>query len=77
MRKTKIVCTLGPASTDVKVIRGLIKNGMDVARLNFSHGSHDDHHTVAQNVRQEAFKLGKNIAILQDLQGVTGRGAAW
>ncbi|MCX8028061.1 MAG: pyruvate kinase [Thermodesulfovibrionales bacterium] len=70
MRKTKIVCTLGPASIDVKVIRDLIKNGMDVARLNFSHGSYDDHHTVAQNVRQEAYKLGKNIAILQDLQGI-------
>lgn len=70
MRKTKIVCTLGPASFDAKVIRGLIKNGMDVARLNFSHGSYDDHRIVAQNVRQEAYKQGKNIAILQDLQGI-------
>lgn len=70
VRKTKIVCTLGPASYDRKIIRSLIKGGMDVARLNFSHGSHEDHFTVAQNVRQEAFKLGKNTAILQDLQGI-------
>ncbi|MCX8069623.1 MAG: pyruvate kinase [Thermodesulfovibrionales bacterium] len=70
IRKTKIVCTLGPASYDRKIIRSLIKSGMDVARLNFSHGSHDDHYAVAQNVRQEAFKLGKNTAILQDLQGI-------
>lgn len=70
MRKTKIVCTLGPSSEDRKVIRALIKAGMDVARLNFSHGSHEDHLKVAQGVRQEAFKLGKNTAILQDLQGI-------
>ena len=70
VRKTKIVCTIGPASYDRKIIRSLIKNGMDVARLNFSHGTHEDHFAVAQNVRQEAFKLGRNTAILQDLQGI-------
>ncbi len=70
MRRTKIVCTLGPASGDRKVIKALIKAGMDVARLNFSHGSHERHMTVAQNVRQEAFKLGRHTAILQDLQGI-------
>lgn len=70
MRRTKIVCTLGPASQDKKVIRELIKAGMDVARLNFSHGSHDLHRTVAQHVRQEAYRQGKSTAILQDLQGI-------
>ena len=70
LRKTKIVCTLGPSSEDRKVIKALIEAGMDVARLNFSHGSHEKHLTVAQIVRQESFKLGKNTAILQDLQGI-------
>ena len=43
MRKTKIVCTLGPATEDEKILEDLMKNGMDVARCNFSHGTHDDH----------------------------------
>lgn len=70
MRKAKIVCTIGPASSDKKIIRELIKNGMDVARLNFSHGDYQTHKQVASVVREEALKQKKIIAILQDLQGI-------
>lgn len=68
-RRTKIVCTLGPASSDRDTIRKLIEAGMDVARLNFSHGSHEEHRRRIEIVREEARKLGRDVAILQDLQG--------
>ncbi|MBI2618565.1 MAG: pyruvate kinase [Ignavibacteriales bacterium] len=67
--KTKIVCTIGPASQDVGKLTELIAAGMDVARLNFSHGSHDQHQKVVQNVRDAAKKAGEAITILQDLSG--------
>ncbi|HAK89721.1 MAG: pyruvate kinase [Nitrospirae bacterium GWC2_46_6] len=70
MRKAKIVCTIGPASASRKIIRELIKSGMDVARLNFSHGDHETHQNVAAIVREESAKQKKNVAILQDLQGI-------
>ena len=69
MRRAKIVCTLGPASRDSKVIGQLIDEGMDVARLNFSHGTHEDHARVADLVRTEARARDRSVAILQDLQG--------
>ncbi|NBW93924.1 MAG: pyruvate kinase, partial [Bacteroidetes bacterium] len=68
-RRTKIVCTLGPASDDLETIRALIRAGMDVARLNFSHGTHAWHHALIERVREAGKKEGKRIAILQDLQG--------
>jgi pyruvate kinase len=68
-RRTKIVCTLGPASSDLDTIRALIEAGMDVARLNFSHGTHEEHRQRAERVRQAAQDLGRNVSILQDLQG--------
>ncbi|MBT8401034.1 MAG: pyruvate kinase [Rhodothermia bacterium] len=68
-RRTKIVCTLGPASSDRETIRSLIDAGMDVARLNFSHGTHGEHLERIDNVRQAAAAVGKVIPILQDLQG--------
>lgn len=68
-RRTKIVCTLGPASDDLQTIRELIRAGMDVARLNFSHGTHAWHKTLIDRVREAGKKEGKRIAILQDLQG--------
>ena len=68
-RATKIVATLGPASSTPEAIQTLVNAGMDVARLNFSHGSHDDHRQVYENVRRAAEKAGRPIAILQDLQG--------
>lgn len=68
-RRTKIVCTLGPASNTLEAIEALIDAGMDCARLNFSHGTHDDHRKVAANVREAALKKRRPIAILGDLCG--------
>ncbi|QOT76300.1 pyruvate kinase [Cupriavidus basilensis] len=68
-RKAKIVATLGPASTDIEVIRQLFEAGADVFRLNFSHGSHDDHKRRYDAVRQVEAETGRPIAVLADLQG--------
>ncbi|NNE33728.1 MAG: pyruvate kinase [Rhodothermales bacterium] len=68
-RRTKIVCTLGPASSDRETIAQLIGAGMDVVRLNFSHGTHEDHAERIRLVREEATRAGKVVPILQDLQG--------
>ncbi|WP_413910581.1 pyruvate kinase [Desulfobacula sp.] len=67
--KTKIVCTIGPASETPEIIRKLISNGMSVARLNFSHGTHLDHGKKIHTIREIARELGKPVAILQDLGG--------
>jgi pyruvate kinase len=69
MIKTKIVCTIGPASNSYEKIEKLIQGGMDVARLNFSHGSHEEHHQVIENIRQASLKTNESVAILQDLGG--------
>ena len=69
MPRAKIVCTLGPSSATPERIGELIDAGMSVARLNFSHGSHEDHAKLLQIVRAEAEKRGKAIAALLDLQG--------
>lgn len=69
LRRTKIVCTLGPASSDLDSVRRLIRAGMDVARLNFSHGSHEDHLRMIETVREGADAEGRKVAVLQDLQG--------
>ncbi|MBM4226194.1 MAG: pyruvate kinase [Gammaproteobacteria bacterium] len=66
---TKILCTLGPASAGVARIRQLIDAGMDVARLNFSHGSHEAHRDTLTNLRTAAAASGEAIAVLQDLSG--------
>lgn len=69
MRKTKIVCTIGPSSSSADVIEAMIENGMNVARLNFSHGNHGDHLEKINIIRNTARKLGTTVAILQDLAG--------
>ncbi|MFW6369277.1 MAG: pyruvate kinase [Myxococcota bacterium] len=69
MRKTKIVCTLGPATSSKEQVLALIEAGMDCARLNFSHGSHEDHRRIFETVREAADLAGRPVAILQDLQG--------
>ncbi|HLR62982.1 MAG TPA: pyruvate kinase [Lentibacillus sp.] len=69
MRKTKIVCTIGPASESVETLTQLIEGGMNVARLNFSHGDFDEHEQRIQNIREAAEKTGKIIAILLDTKG--------
>lgn len=66
---TKIICTLGPASSDEHTIEQLARHGMAVARLNFSHGTHDSHKLLISRVRKVSRKLGQPIAILQDLSG--------
>ncbi len=69
MRRAKIVCTLGPAAETVEQLESLILAGMDVARLNLSHGSHEDHLARYTAVRTAADKLGKGVGIFIDLQG--------
>jgi pyruvate kinase len=68
-RRTKIVATIGPASNDERVIARLIAAGMDGARLNFSHGTHDDHARSARLVREAQAAAGRPIALIADLQG--------
>jgi pyruvate kinase len=67
--RTKIVCTLGPASSSESVIKSLMQSGLDVARINFSHGTHDEHAATIAIVRALATKLARPVAILGDLQG--------
>lgn len=67
--KTKIVATVGPASNTKEMLHALIKEGVDVFRLNFSHGTHADHLKVIKNVRELNRELGTRICLLQDLQG--------
>ena len=69
MRRTKIVATIGPASRDPEVLLRMVAAGMDVARLNFSHGTHEEHHEVAGLVREASQRAGRPVAILQDLPG--------
>ncbi|MEJ5284121.1 MAG: pyruvate kinase [Brevinematia bacterium] len=66
---TKIVSTIGPSSSSEKIIKELIKEGTDVFRLNFSHGSHEDHQNSLNNIRAMALELNKPVAVFQDLQG--------
>ena len=68
-RSAKIVCTLGPASNSSEMIVRLMRAGMDVARLNFSHGTHEDHARTIKRVREASAGLSKPIGILADLQG--------
>ena len=68
-RSAKIVCTLGPASNSSEMIVRLMRAGMDVARLNFSHGTHEDHARTIKRVREASARLSKPIGILADLQG--------
>jgi pyruvate kinase len=69
MRRTKIVATIGPASRDPETLVRLVEAGMDVARLNYSHGTLEEHAETAQRVREAAGRAGRPVAILQDLPG--------
>jgi pyruvate kinase len=69
MRKTKIVCTIGPSSESLENIKKLIEAGMNVARLNFSHGDYEEHGRRIQNIRQACRELNKTVAILLDTKG--------
>ena len=69
LRRTRIICTLGPASSSRATLRALIAAGMDIARVNFSHGSEEEHRETVEAVRAVAAQMGRHIALLQDLQG--------
>ncbi len=69
MRRTKIVATLGPASDGAEIVEHLIESGVNVFRLNFSHGTHEQHRKALETVRETAKRLGRHIACLQDLSG--------
>ena len=69
LRRTKIVATLGPASSDPKIMERMIAAGVDVVRMNFSHGAARDHLSRAETVREAARKVGRTVGIIADLQG--------
>jgi pyruvate kinase len=68
-RRTKIVCTIGPASSSREMLDKLVESGMDAARLNFSHGAHDEHAERALSVREAQARAGRPLALIADLQG--------
>jgi len=68
-RRAKIICTVGPSCNSEIILRDLMRRGMDVARLNFSHGSHEEHGQVVDRVRRAAKKEERTVCVLQDLQG--------
>src|SRR6185503_8825998 len=69
LRSTKIVATLGPASSDPAILERMVRAGVDIVRLNFSHGTADDHLARATLVKQLSAKIGRTVAIMCDLQG--------
>jgi pyruvate kinase len=69
MRRTKIVCTIGPSSNSRAVLTSILRAGMDVSRLNFSHGTHEEHARVIGLLRELSKRMGRPLAILQDLSG--------
>ncbi|MDI3257626.1 MAG: pyruvate kinase [Kyrpidia sp.] len=69
MRRTKIVCTIGPASESTDTLEALIRAGMDVARLNFSHGSHEEHARRIARIREASARVGKRVALMLDIKG--------
>ena len=69
LRHTKIVATLGPASSDLATLERLVQSGVDVVRLNFSHGTAEDHIARARQVRDAAQLTGRPVGILADMQG--------
>src|SRR2546422_849287 len=67
--KTKVVCTLGPSSSSPDMLKAMVMAGMDVGRLNFSHGSHAEHLQTLQHLRTAAAELNEPVSVIQDLQG--------
>ena len=69
MRKTKIICTLGPSTEDENILREMILSGMDVARINMSHGTHEEHKKKIDTIKRLRQELDKPVAILLDTKG--------
>ena len=69
IRKTKIICTIGPATDNPEVLKSMIKSGMDVARLNFSHGSYEDHKMRMDEVKKVREELKRFVPIMLDTKG--------
>lgn len=69
MNKTKIVCTIGPACADIEILKDMMRAGMDVARFNMSHGTHESHRELMNLVKQARFELGLPVAIMLDTRG--------
>jgi len=69
VRRTRVVCTIGPASRDPGTLRKMVQAGMDVARLNFSHGTHEQHASVIRAIREGEAEWGHPVTVIQDLQG--------
>ena len=69
MRHTKIIATLGPATDDDAVLDAMLAAGVDVVRLNFSHGTHDSHRRTFERARAAAARVGRHVAVMQDLSG--------
>ena len=72
MKKTKIICTMGPNTNDRNIMRGLAKNGMDVARFNFSHGDYDEHLSRLELLKEVRKELDIPVAALLDTKGPDG-----
>lgn len=73
MKRTKIVATIGPSSSDEKTLEKMIKNGVNVCRLNFAYGTFDSHEKIIKNIRRISKKLNQSVGILQDIRGIIGR----
>ena len=69
MRKTKIICTMGPATDNIEVLESLVAEGMDVARFNFSHGTHEEQFARMERLREVRKKYNKPVAMLLDTKG--------
>ena len=69
MNRTKIVCTIGPACSDIETLKSMMMAGMDVARFNMSHGTHESHKQLIDLVKQARFELGLPVAIMLDTKG--------
>src|SRR5210317_1457959 len=75
-RKTKIIATIGPSCDDVKTMLKMIQSGMNVARLNLSHGSHEEHSQRVSRIRQASEEAGSRVAIMIDTKGIEIRTGA-
>ena len=70
LRKTKLIATIGPASDSLETLKAMIRAGMNVARLNFSHGNHEEHRKRLELIREAAAELNANVGIMLDTKGV-------